>query len=615
VPSAVSLTPEDRLHPSDFYARRTAELRVESTAALTRHSLYAQILIVLALLVCLALYESIVAKNLPLWSALPVVAVGAFVVQRRHRCQLEFLKVGSLLEYYEKGTARLNRKWDLLDPGDAFIDPDHFYSRDLDLFGQGSLYQLLCSARTAIGRQTLARWMLVPASLEEIRARQAAIAELQARRDFPEQIAAASPAKAAPDFRPEALRAWAAESAPPFPFWAPVLAFLLALTAIALPLLYFAGVFPLPILWTSLIRLFAAQAVFAVAFRSRVKAVLDSLGTLSFELPIMAELLEIMERERFSSAKLTALVASLQGDAHASASATIRSLLRLTRLVKERENEWFLYPSLCLLWATQFAMAIARWRRRHGRQVLEWIAILGELEALISLSTYSFEHPQDPFPELAEDGPVFEAEELGHPLLDERTCVRNTIAFGDSARFFIVSGSNMSGKSTFLRAVGVNAVLALMGAPVCCKKLKISHLTIGAAVRIQDSVVDGRSHFMAEMQRLRRMIESANKNKLLFLVDEIMGGTNSHDRRIATEWVIGALMLRGAIGSITTHDLALTEIAADGLPGRNVHFEDSGEGGTLLFDYKLREGILRHSNALAIAHLLGIDTAAGSGSV
>jgi DNA mismatch repair ATPase MutS len=177
-------------------------------------------------------------------------------------------------------------------------------------------------------------------------------------------------------------------------------------------------------------------------------------------------------------------------------------------------------------------------------------------------------------------------------------------------RFLIVSGSNMSGKSTFLRAIGLNVVLALMGAPVRCAKLLVSPPAVGAAIRIQDSVIDGRSHFMAEMQRLRRMIEIADQEPLLFLADEIMSGTNSHDRRIATEWVIRALMLRGAIGAITTHDLALTEIATNGLPGRNVYFEDSGESSVLTFDYKLRQGVLSRSNALNIAHLLGIDTAA-----
>jgi DNA mismatch repair ATPase MutS len=242
--------------------------------------------------------------------------------------------------------------------------------------------------------------------------------------------------------------------------------------------------------------------------------------------------------------------------------------------------------------------------------MLEWLAVLGEFEALLCLSTYTNEHPQDSVPDLLAEGPIFEAKGLGHPLLDEAVSVRNDVHLGKDARFLIVSGSNMSGKSTFLRAIGVNAVFAWMGGPVRCTSLRLSLLAVGAAIRLSDSVIQGRSHFFAEMTRLRRLIDLAGEGPLLFLADEIMGGTNSHDRRIAAEWVVRALVLRGAIGVITTHDLALTEIAANGLPGANACFEDSGEGGQLLFDYKLRPGVLTHSNALNIAHALGIDTAA-----
>jgi DNA mismatch repair ATPase MutS len=288
----------------------------------------------------------------------------------------------------------------------------------------------------------------------------------------------------------------------------------------------------------------------------------------------------------------------------------MRRLWRLVHLLDLRDNPMFTLVGYGLLWTTQFAMAIDRWRARHGRELIEWLRALGEFEALISLSSYALEHPHDVLPDLLEGEPEFDANGLGHPLLDAEICVRNDIQLGDGTRFLIVSGSNMSGKSTFLRAMGQNAVLAWMGAPVRCRKLRLSRLAIGAAIRLQDSLTDGRSHFFAEMDRLRRMIQAAGVDRMLFLADEIMSGTNSHDRRIAAEWVVRALLLRSAIGAITTHDLALTEIAAGGLPGRNVHFEDTGEGGDLKFDYSLRDGILTRSNALNIAHLLGIDAAA-----
>lgn len=594
-------------HPSSFYSRRSGELRVEADEMAARYSTQTQILVLLGLLACVAMYQSLVTKRWPLWIAGGLVPVGAWVAQRRHRFHVRSVELGSLIDYYGKGTARLALKWDELDEGKEFLEQDHLYSTDLDLFGEGSLYQLLCSARTHIARGTLARWMKSPAKPEEILARQEAISELRPRRDLPESIVTAGPMQVS-DFRPEFLKNWVAESSP-FPAWAPILALLLALAVIVQPVLYWAGLLGLHTLWAALVKLLFIEGVFAAIFRSRVKSVLEPLDTLSIELPTMRELLRIMERETFTSPKLKEISRRLGSNGRAP-SRQIQRLLRLIRLVRQRQNEWFAYPSFCLLWGTQFAMAIERWRRRQGEHLLGWMTALGEFEALISLSTYSYEHPTDPFPEMTEGSVVFEAEGLGHPLLEGSTCVRNDVQLGESTQFLIVSGSNMSGKSTFLRAIGMNAVLSYMGAPVRSAKLRLSPLAIGAAIRLQDSVVGGRSHFLAEMQRLRRMIEASDHGPLLFLADEIMGGTNSHDRRIATEWVIRAFILRGAIGAISTHDLALTEIAMNGLPGRNVYFEDSGDSGTLSFDYKLRQGVLSRSNALNIAHMLGIDTAA-----
>jgi MutS domain V len=603
-----TLTNDRTDRPSAFYARRTNELISDVDDKVSSLSFYGFSLAALGFCAIVVLYCVFISKVFPLLTLVPVAILAVFVIRQRHACQLRLMQLWNLAEYYEKGTARLNRKWESLDTGEVFADPNHFYSKDLDLFGQGSLFQLLCSARTQMGRETLANWMRAPASIEEIRDRQAAISELRDHRELPELLATAGPTQAF-DCRPEFLKSWAAESSSPFPSWGRPLAFLLALAALALPFLFWFGFLDLHNLWVCAVSVLAIQGIFALAFRPQVKRVLESIGPLSVELPIVRELLEIVERERFSSMKLHALASALTREGSA-ASGKIRHLQKLMRLLKERDNEVFTYVSFCLLWGTQFTMAIEHWRLRHGAELQVWVAALGEFEALISLSTYSYEHPGDTLPLLLENSRELEAEGLGHPLLDEVSCVRNDVHLGDSVRFLIVSGSNMSGKSTFLRAIGLNVVLANMGAPVRCAKLRLSLLTIGAAIRIQDSVVDGRSHFLAEMLRLRRMIEMADESPLLVLADEIMSGTNSHDRRIATEWVVRALMLRGAIGAITTHDLALTEIATNGLPGQNVFFEDSGESGILSFDYKLRPGVLSRSNALNIAHLLGIDAAA-----
>jgi hypothetical protein len=520
--------------------------------------------------------------------------------------QSEAAKLVRLADYYDAGLARLDHKWEALEEGQEFADPDHFYAADLDLFGNGSLFQLLCSARTQAGRETLANWMKKPASKEEVIERHAAIAELRERHDMREALATAGSLEFS-NCRPETFRIWLTSSAPPFPALAPPIAFVLAVAAA--PLLIFCGfgVFDLHTVYLRLVALAVIDMSFAAIFLRRVQSIDASVRPLAAELPIVSEILQIAGRERFSSAKLVVLEKRTR-----EGTIPIARLRRFVGLLMVKDNPYSGYFTFLLMWGTQFTMAIDRWRRLHGMQMREWLSAVGELDALISLSAYAYEHPDDSFPELRDEGPVIRAERLGHPLLHEDACVRNDFELGGDVRFVIVSGSNMSGKSTFVRAVGLNTVLAWMGAPVRCTKLNLSALTVGASVRVQDSVIDGRSHFLAEMQRLRRMIDVATEAPLLYLADEIMSGTNSQDRRIATEWVVRALVLRGAVGIITTHDLALTEIASNGLPGRNAHFEDTGEAGNLTFDYKLRPGLLTHSNALNIAHMLGIDTAAKS---
>jgi DNA mismatch repair ATPase MutS len=225
------------------------------------------------------------------------------------------------------------------------------------------------------------------------------------------------------------------------------------------------------------------------------------------------------------------------------------------------------------------------------------------------LAGYSFEHPNDPFPELVENEISFEGEELGHPLLSEAQNVRNTLRLSSSPSVLIVSGSNMSGKSTLLRTVGVNTVLALSGAPVRAQRMRLSPLQLGASIHIQDSLQAGASKFYAEITRLRQIVELTNEPlPVLFLLDEILHGTNSHDRKIGAEGVIQGLLARGAIGLVTTHDLALTKIV-DQLGARsiNVHFEDHLEAGKMTFDYLLRPGVLEKSNALELMRSVGLD--------
>jgi DNA mismatch repair ATPase MutS len=289
----------------------------------------------------------------------------------------------------------------------------------------------------------------------------------------------------------------------------------------------------------------------------------------------------------------------------------VRRLRLWVDLLDSRRNQFFAPVALLTMWGVHCALAVEAWRARHGASVGAWLTAVGELEALCSLAGFAWEHPADVYPELEESEPRFEAESLGHPLIPEARCVRNDVALGGATRVLIVSGSNMSGKSTLLRAVGTNAVLALAGAPVRASRLRLSRLSVGATLRIRDSLQEGTSRFYAELVRLRDLVRIAESPvPLLFLLDEILHGTNSHDRRLGAAAVVSGLVERGAIGLVTTHDLALSAVADEpALHAANVHFEDRLEDGEMRFDYRMRPGVVQTSNALALMRSLGLWSA------
>jgi DNA mismatch repair ATPase MutS len=343
--------------------------------------------------------------------------------------------------------------------------------------------------------------------------------------------------------------------------------------------------------------------------RSQTSRVSDAVDSPSRDLVLLAKLLERLENEGFRAPLLQRLHARFKAGGQ-QASAQIAHLGRLVERMDWTENAVFGPVAFALLWTTQVAMAIERWRRISGRNIREWIDTAGEFEALCSLANYSYERPSDVFPELMDiTGGCFEAEALAHPLMPEAHAIRNVVRLGGETRLWIVSGSNMSGKSTLLRTIGVNTVLAWAGAPVRAARLRISPLSLGASIRIQDSLQDGRSRFYAEITRLREIVALTNGARpLLFLLDELLSGTNSHDRRIGAAGIVQALIQHGALGVITTHDLALAHIA-DTLGGRalNVHFADTIQNGELHFDYRLQPGVVERSNALDLMRSVGLE--------
>jgi hypothetical protein len=343
---------------------------------------------------------------------------------------------------------------------------------------------------------------------------------------------------------------------------------------------------------------------------SRANEVIATLTGNAEGLILFSKVLQRLEDEQYSSPRLQNHIAKLKTEG-ATAS---RALLRLARIVNwtnGRESLLGKLAELPFLYTIQCGLAAEAWRRRWGKQMRSWIEVVSEMEALLSLSTYSYEHPADPFPEFVQQEnsqALFDGADLGHPLIPSAKCIRNSIRLDQSQRLVLVSGSNMSGKSTFLRTVGINTVLAMAGAPVRAKSLQLTPLAIGTRIRSTDSLQEGRSSFFTEILQIRQVFELTHPPPLLFLFDELLEGTNSHDRRIGAEGLLRALLNHGAIGIVTTHDLALTEVAGPlGGAVHNKHFQDHVEDGKMRFDYKLQDGIVAKSNALALMRLIGLD--------
>jgi hypothetical protein len=537
-----------------------------------------------------------------LWMLAPVAgficAVGYHAVLRRRHS-----RAGRAAEFYRRGLARLEDRWaGIGNRGERFGDIHHVYAADLDLFGEGSLFELLCAARTRMGEETLAGWLLAPAAVAEVRQRQTGVLDLRHRVDLRERIAILG-SESEPALHPGRLLTWA-EAPALGTGWIRGVAYLLpALLITSLVTAELTGI------WTPVLLVLTIEATVLYRLKERLQQVLfPAERAFDFDgLKTFAGLLLEIERERFDSPPMRSL-ADGTSSGGIRASARIGQLATIVMLSQQRKNPMVGWLQVPLLYLLHVALAAERWRRAYGMYVRGWAEAAGRFEAFSSIAQYSFEHPDDPFPGFLGGRTCLWAQGIGHPLIPQSRCVPNDVNLSDRTRVWLVSGSNMSGKSTLLRAVGLNVVLAMAGAPVRAHIFELTPLQVGASIRINDSLREGSSRFYAEITRLRQLKDLSGQDPpLLFLIDEMLQGTNSNDRRIGAEGVLGALVDQGAIGLATTHDLALTELGGvgDGVL-RNMHFEDHLENGRMRFDYKLREGVVTKSNGLELMRAIGL---------
>ncbi|HET9942891.1 MAG TPA: DNA mismatch repair protein MutS, partial [Terriglobia bacterium] len=528
---------ETAIDPSAEYLKRLRDRESRRDESLSRIRMVGVLRLAAALLFIALLWPTLVQRTLSSWWLLIPVALFVALALYHDRLFRARDRAQRAVLFYERGLERIENRWQGNGNSQtSYADDAHLYAQDLDLFGHGSLFELLCTARTKSGEETLARWLQEPASRAEILQRQDAVRELRAYLDLREDLAVLGP-EVRSAVNPEFMSGWV--SAPvelQSRTWRVAIALLVALTAGVFVYGFFGDNQPL------LYSLLAVEFLLGIAFRRRVLAVLSAIEEPSRELAVLGLALQRMERESFSSELLRRLQSRLSKEGK-QPSQEIASLLKRVEYLNQRRNQFFVVVSLPLMWATQFAFAIEAWRTRCGPSIGGWLRAFGEFEALCALAGYAYEHPDDPFPEIVQGETLLECEELRHPLLSPSVCVPNSIHLGGELQLLLVSGSNMSGKSTLLRTVGINVVLAQAGGPVRAARMKLCVLAIGATLRVQDSLQAGVSRFYAEISRLHDTMKlTEGPLPVLFLLDEILHGTNSHDRAIGAEAVIRGLV-------------------------------------------------------------------------
>ena len=535
---------------------------------------------------------------LPIAVFVAILKIHAPIVQRLNRSR-------AARDFYISSLARLAGDWkNVADAGQQFADSQHPWSADLDLFGQGSLFQRINLCRTLPGKRKLAAWLTTVPANDQIDLRQNQTDSLHDQLDLREALAVIDGdvdwGKAE-----DTINKWLADSVKPFPAWTLWGARLLGVISLVTLVLVFGN----KLSASAIILMMLLQAPFVYVNRRRIRLVMNHFDAVDKPLRQLAEVTQQFESFPFQEKSLQQLQNRLTVNG-VIASARIAELSsQIQWLNNALKNQFFMPIAWILGLYLLLPHRIECWRQNYGSRVSEWLDAVTTLEVLNSIAAFNYEQEGYCKAEISDSSVEYTAIGLGHPLLSAADCVCNDVSLTAGKPLMLISGSNMSGKSTLLRSLGINLVLAYCGGRVRAKSLKAFPFQLATAMRVSDSLQEGRSLFFSVVQRLKAVVDLASQDRIvLFLLDEILSGTNSHDRRRGAEAVIRSLVARNSLGIVTTHDLSLTEIVSS-MDGKavNMHFEDQVEDGQMTFDYKLRDGVVQRSNAIELMRMMGLD--------
>lgn len=483
----------------------------------------------------------------------------------------------------------------------------HPYANDLDVFGRASLYQYINRTTSQQGNQLLATWLLTPAAAKVIAQRQAAVKELTLQQEWRQQLQAYGLSRQLTVKTEKNIANWLQEENLFINtlHWK-ILRFLLPALSIICLVLHLNDIIPQQPFY-SLMLIFLA---ISLGISKKIMPAWTKLGKITAELETLSESIGLIEKHSFESPLLQQLKKTFSPANGQTASSNIKELKNILDRLDYRLNPIVFIPlSIFLCWDLQQIFALEKWKQKNQHQLGDWFSSLAQLEVLSALGNISFNHPEWCFAELAAEEAIFKGEEIGHPLIPVAKRVTNSFTTEAVNKISLITGSNMAGKSTFLRSTGINIILAMMGSPVCAKSLTLSPMKVMSSMRISDNLEESTSTFYAELKKLKEVIEAVNKNEKVFLLlDEILRGTNSADRHAGSRALIKQLIHQKAVGMVATHDLELAKLEKEYPENiHNYHFDVQVANDELFFDYKLKEGVCQSMNASILMKKIGIE--------
>lgn len=513
----------------------------------------------------------------------------------------------ALKEINEKSLKRLNGEWkNFKDEGSEYKDDNHCYAGDLDVFGKNSLFQWINSSRTFIGRYKLKNRLLNPLkSASEIKKTQQSISELAEDLNWRQQFEAEGMVNANECVNIDELYMWAENRNELY--HKPWLIVLVKVIPIITIILIILSCFTPRVNYSIPSCMLIIQFFILFIGSEKRTSAFNTICKYRNNLDTYSGMIELIEKKEFSCDYLKELKSNLISSEDERAAISIKKLSNICNRIYERKNAYFLIINILLLWDYQCMIEFEKWRIKWGKNIKKYLETVGEFESLNSISNILYDNPQWCMPVVADNALEIKAESLGHPLLSGgRVC--NSITIENQKNILLITGSNMSGKSTFLRTVGINLVLSYLGAPVCAKYFQCPIMEIYTCMRLSDNLENSISSFYAEILRIKTIVERVKENKkVFFLLDELFKGTNSVDRHAGAKALIKQLGDKGATGLVSTHDLELCDLANEYTKVQNYHFQEFYINNELKFDYKIREGAATTRNGLYLIKLAGID--------